>query len=179
MNNEYNLKTVKALVVVSAKEHGKIYVLENGDLKGLSYTEERAPTYSDNEGFFTRSTGGIQLGSGNVLETNDEHNLQQYIKAITEELSDVVAKQSPEVVFVIEPEHLKGLIKANIVTGTNLVVEEVAYGNYVEKEADEILDLVRTALTQEKDPSDPASVADEDDAEEKRRILEIGKEVSG
>ncbi|MBU2103424.1 hypothetical protein KJ848_01055 [Patescibacteria group bacterium] len=179
MHNKYNLKTVKALVVVSAKEHGKIYTLENGELKGLSYTEEHAPTYTDNEGFFTRSTGGVQLGSGNVLETNDEHNLQQYIKAISEELSAVVAEHSPEVVFVIEPEHLKGHIKANIVTGTNMAVEEIAYGNYVEKDADVIFDLVRSALTEEKDPSDPASVAGEEDAEEKRRILEIGKQVSG
>ncbi len=179
MHTKYDLETVKALVVVSAKEHGKIYVLENGGLKGLSYTEEHPPTYSDNEGFLTRSTGGQQLGSGNVLEDADEHNLQKYIKAITTELREVVLKHSPEVVFVIEPEHLKGQIKTNLVVDNKTAVEEIAYGNYVEKDTEVIFDLVRKALTESKDPTDPDSVAAGENAEEKRKILEVGKEVSG
>ncbi len=179
MHKKYDIHSVRALVVVSAKEHGKIYSLKNGNLRGLSYTEEPAPTYSDNEGFFVRSKGGTQLGSGNVLETNDQHNLQQYIKAITEELSTLVDRENPEVVFVIEPEHLKGLIKENLVTAQSIPVEEIAYGNYVEKDADTVLELVRSTLSNEEDPADPSSVEGEAHAEEKRRILEIGKQVSG
>jgi hypothetical protein len=179
MNNQYDLATIKALVVVSAKEHGKVYLLEDGNLKGISYTKKPAPTHSDNEGFFTRSTGGLQMGSGNVLKINDEHNLQEYIDAIVEELSAIANEQKPDVVFVIEPEHLKGHIKANLTTSNHTPVEEIAYGNYVEKDTDMIFDLVKSALTETYDPTDPASVAGEPNAEEKRKILEVGKEVSG
>jgi hypothetical protein len=49
----------------------------------------------------------------------------------------------------------------------------------VEAEPNEILDLIRSACTDTTDPTDPASVAGEANAEEKRKILEVGKEVSG
>jgi hypothetical protein len=177
--NQYDVEQVHALVVVSAKEHGKVFQLQNGSLETLSYTTEHPPEYSDNEGFFTQSSGGQQLGSGNVRETDDEHNLNVYIKAITEELSGLVTEHKPEVVFVLEPEHLKGLIAEHLVIKNNIPVEVLAYGNYVEKEPQTILDLVRATLTQTENPADPASVAGEKDAAEKRKILEVGEKVSG
>jgi len=175
----YDMKEVNALVVVSAKEHGRIYRLQAGTLEPLQYVAEHPPEYSDNEGFFTRSAGGIRFGSGNVRETADAHNLDVYIKAITGELRSAVVTYQPEVVFVFEPEHLKGLIKEHLAIPNNILVTVLAYGNYVEKTTAEITDLVHTALSHEEDPTDPASVAGEAGAAEKRKILEIGKQVSG
>jgi len=178
-NNTYDVAAVNALVVVSAKEHGKVYKLGNGSLNILNYTEEHPPTYSDDEGFFMRGGGGEFFGVGYAKEEDDQRNLERYFKAIGGELSDLLKTHSPEVVFVIEPEHLKGHITEHLMNPTHIPVEVVAYGNHVEAEPAEILDMIKAATSSEEDPTDPASVAGEENAEEKRKILEVGKQVSG
>jgi hypothetical protein len=179
-NETYDVAKVNALVVVSAKEHGKVYKLENGKLEILNYTAEHPPEYSDDEGFFMRSGGdGQMFGSGYAKETDDERNLERYFKAIGGELSDLLKAHDPAVVFLIEPEHLKGHVAERLVNPTHIPVAVVTYGNHAEAEPNEILDLINSANDQALDPSDPASVAGEENAEEKRKILEVGKEVSG
>lgn len=175
----YDLATTNALVVVSAKEHGKVYQLKDGSLTALNYTAEHPPTYSDDERFFMRSGDGAFLGAGYVKEEDDERNLERYFKAISGELSELLKEHNPSVVFVLEPEHLKGHIEQRLVNPTHIPVEVVAYGNHVESEPSEILSVIKSAVSQESDPTDPASVAGEENAEEKRKILEVGKQVSG
>jgi len=165
-----------SLVVVSAKEHGKIYQIRDGEMKGLEYVEEHPPEYSDNEGFFMRSAGGMQLGSGAPLEVDDQRNIERYVKAITTELSDAIKSFNPEKVFLFEPEHLKGLIAEHVVKTNKLELTVVKYGNYVEKKAEEILQMLEDSVAEtELDPADPASVEGEANAEEKRKILETGE----
>lgn len=176
---QYDFENVHALVVVSAKEHGKVYTLQNGELTIATYTAEHPPTHSDDEGFFMRQGAGEFYGAGYAKETDDKINLDRYIKAIAGELSDLVSEHQPEVILVLEPEHLKGQIENNLINPKHVPVLVVTYGNYVEKEPQEIADLVRSACSSTTDPADPASVAGEENAEEKRKILEVGKQVSG
>jgi hypothetical protein len=176
----YDIDNTHALVVVSAKEHGKVYELADGQIQALTYTAEHPPTPTDDEGFFMRSGAGGELQvAGYPKETDDERNLERYFKAIGGELTDLLKRHSPTVLFVIEPEHLKGHIAERLVNPTHIPVKVVAYGNHVETDSDEILSMIRSANSNETDPSDPASVAGEKDAEEKRKILEVGKQVSG
>lgn len=175
----YDTETIKALVVVSAKEHGKVYKLENGQLQAVNYTAEHPPTYSDDEGFFFGGGDGQSGSGGYVKETDDQRNLERYFKAISGELSDLLKAHEVEVVFVLEPEHLKGHIQERLVNPEHIPVEVVAHGNYVESEPANILDLIRSATATDEDPADPASVEGEENAEEKRKILEVGKQVSG
>jgi hypothetical protein len=164
-----------SLVVVSAKEHGKIYQIRDGEMKALEYVEEHPPELGDNEGFFTRSAGGIQLGSGAPYEENEQHNIEQYIKGITSELSDAIKSFNPDTLFLFEPEHLKGLIEEHVMKPNDLAVANVRYGNFVEKPAGEILKMLQDSTDSKLDPADPASVEGEENAEEKRKILETGQ----
>jgi hypothetical protein len=164
-----------SLVVVSAKEHGKIYQIRDGEMKALEYVEEHPPEYSDNEGFFTRSAGGMQLGSGAPHEENEQHNIERYVKGITSELSDAIKSFNPEKVYLFEPEHLKGLVEEHVMKPNKLEVTVVQYGNFVEMQADEILQLLEESMDTELDPANPASVAGEENAQEKRKILETGQ----
>lgn len=175
MNKIQNQHTQNGLVVVSAKEHGKIYLLKDGELSLLEYVAEHSPTYSDNEGFFFRSGNGRHYGSGNPRETDDEYNLNEYIKAITTELSAVVNEHAPDTIFVIEPEHLKGLIASNLQKPNNLVVSSVAFVNVVEEPIERIMSLLEAYNNDTIDPADPASVTGEENSEEKRKILETGQ----
>lgn len=164
-----------SLVVVSAKEHGKIFQIKDGEMKALEHVEEHPPEYSDNEGFFMRSVGGSHLGSGAPREEDDQRNIERYIKSITSELSGAIKSVHPDKLFVFEPEHLKGLIAEHVIKPNDLEVVVVKYGNFVEKEAAEILEMLQHSTETELDPANPDSVAGEVNAQEKRKILETGQ----
>lgn len=175
------IQTKKCLVVVSAKEHGNIYVTVNGNLEHLEHVSKHPPSYSDNEGFFTRSSHGRDWGSGAPREVDKEHNIKVYIKSISEELSEIVTAEKPEVIFVFEPEHMKNLIAEHLVNPTHIPVVAAEYGNFVHESTQEIKDRLIASLKPEAiDPSDPASVEDGDPhADEVRKILEVGKKLDG
>lgn len=166
---------LNGLVVISAKEHGKLYALKNGELTYLDEVEEHPPTYSDNEGFFARSGNGMRYGSGSPREEDDTQNLLRYFKAISEELSETVKELRPERIYIFEPEHLKGKIEEKLINPTHIPVEVVSYGNYVDSSLEKIMSMLQKLGQNELDPTDPASVAGEENAEEKRKILETGQ----
>lgn len=174
------LETKKCLVVVSAKEQGIIYVSTAGRLHELEHIDKHPLSYSDNEGFFFRSGNGRRLGSGAPLEVDKQHNIKRYIKAISEELNSVIASHKPEVIFLFEPEHLKGLVAEHLVNPTHIPVRTLDYGNFVHESPHEIQDRVMAALSANiLDPADPASVDDGPNADEKRKILKVGMKVEG
>jgi len=164
-----------SLVVVSAKEHGKIYQIRDGEMKALEYVAEHPPEYSDDEGFFFRSANGNQMGSGYVKEVDDARNIERYIKAITSELTEAIKSFNPDKLFLFEPEHLKGLIEEHVTKPNKLEVSVIKYGNFVESEPEEIVKMMEASLDDSLDSDDPASVAGEENAEEKRKILETGQ----
>ena len=173
MTDTQHINTNKnGLVVVSAKERGKLFQLKNGTLSYLEYVEEHPPTYSDNEGFFARSGNGEHYGSGSPREEDDQQNLLRYFKAIAEELSAAVKEQQPEKIYIFEPEHLKGKIEEKLDNPNKIPVQVVSYGNYVDSPLEDITAMLQDHGDESLDPADPASVAGEENAEEKRKILE-------
>jgi len=174
-NNIKNQNVQNSVVVVSAKEHGKVFTIKNSELTIVEYIAEHPPGYSDDEGFFVRSGDGMQMGSGYAKEVDDERNIERYIKAISAELSAVIKEQKPEQVLVFEPEHLKGMIAEHLINPTHINVAVVRYGNFVESGFDQLVEMLEAYKTESVDPSDPDSVAGEENAEEKRKILEVGE----
>ena len=174
-----NKNITNSLVVVTAKEHGKLYEIKDGRLRIVEYVAEHPPTYSDNEGFFVRAGGGDFYGSGTPMEENDDHNLKRYITAMAQELSEVLKRGSYERVLVFEPEHLKGKVVEHINNPTHIPVAVVAYGNFVEQPFDVLVERLNNYGEQTVDPADPDSVAGEENAEEKRKILEVAQKLRG
>lgn len=170
-----NPKTQNGLVVVSAKEHGKIYEIKNGELSLLDYVAEHPPQYSDNEGFFMRSGHGEQYGTGYPKEIDDARNLERYLKAIATELSELVQQYEPQRIFIIEPIHYKHKIREYLKNPSHIPTSLVTYGNYVEHSIQEIAKLLEGYKNDSFDPADPASVQDEENAEEKRKLLAVGQ----
>ncbi|MCA9357208.1 hypothetical protein H6784_01465 [Candidatus Nomurabacteria bacterium] len=175
MNTIKNRNKLNGLVVISAKEHGKLYSLKEGKLTYLDEVEEHPATYSDNEGFFVRSGNGIRYGSGSPHEELTEQNLLRYFKAISVELSETVKELQPEKIYIFEPEYLKGKLVEKLENPNHIPVVVVAYGNFVDSTIEEVLSHLDKLGHNELDPADPASVAGEENAEEKRKILEVGK----
>lgn len=176
IQNNQNIKN--SLVVVSAKEQGRIFSIdEAGNMEVLEHIEEHPASFSDNEGFFFRSAGGMNLGSGYPQEEDGEHNLKKYITSISEELHTAVEEKKPSKILVFEPDYLKGLIEEHLPNPNHIPIQVVAYGNYVNSPLEQIAEMLKKVNGDELDPADPASVdVNKPNADEKRKILEVGKD---
>ncbi|MFW6210226.1 MAG: hypothetical protein ACOC4E_01915 [Patescibacteria group bacterium] len=164
-------KLQDALVVVSAKEQGKVFTTKDGTLRIVEYVAEHPESYSDDEGFFATVNTSNRLAGGAPKEANKQHNIDRYIKLISKELSDIIKREAPKRIFLFEPEHLKGLIVTHLQNPSHIPVETVAYGNFVEQDPQVVVDRLHAHVMPARDPADPASVIGEPRGEEKRKIL--------
>jgi hypothetical protein len=165
----------KAFIVVSAKEKGIVYVAHNGTLELIAEVEEHPETYSDKEGFFLQSGPNSVYGSGAPLEVNEEHNIKRFVHAIANELNTLISAQNPHVVYLFYPEYLKGYIEKIIKNPKRTPTCVIAYGNFLHLKPLSFLRHIQAVSDIKPDPADPASVPNGPNAEEKRKILEIGK----
>jgi len=176
---QFDIEHDHALVIITAKERGLVYRLRNGELALVSMVEEHPPSYSDNEGFFFRNAAGIELGSGNVREKDGYYDRRRYLGSLSSEVKPLIEEETPDALFIIEPEHFKGEVEEHLSHPNNLPVRTIKYGNHVGAAPHDVMHLLEGVLNEAHDPTDPASVAGEANAEEKRKILETGKKVTG
>tara|TARA_B100001146_G_C16109000_1_gene402760 strand:+ start:204 stop:740 length:537 start_codon:yes stop_codon:yes gene_type:complete len=163
------------LLVISGKEHGRLFTITDGIVSEFDHLEKHPPEYSDNEGFFIRAGQGERYGSGNPREEDDKRNLERYMNALKNELKAVITELKPETLFIIEPEHLKGKIEEQFKNQDSVTCVTVAYGNYTKSSDEELQAVLERYKNESLDAADPQSVAGEENAEEKRKILETAK----
>ncbi len=133
-----------AVIAVTSKEHGLLFRLKDGEVTPIEHLEHSEPTYSDNEGFFFK--GGI---SGGAPDDNaDEAYKQQLDKMIATELSTIMHKESPHVLYVFEPEHFKGRITKLLDHHVDATIHTVKYGNYVQESLGTILEHINQFIAE-------------------------------
>lgn len=165
----------RVLLVVSAKEHGRLYQAYDGMLEEVVNVEEHPETTSDREGFFARSGYGQRFGSGSPEEFNKQETIRTFVKSIAQELNEAMKDLHPNALYLFQPEHLKGYLEHEIKNPDHIPVHAVAYGNFVDEKPLRLLEHVAAFHNDAHDATDPSSVADGPDAEEKRRLLAVGQ----
>lgn len=165
-----------ALLAVVARERGVVYCAADGTLERVATVDEPHPHYSDREGFFMRRAGGIQLGSGEPYDDGHaEEDHKRLLDNVVKELREAIKRYNADTVYLFEPEHLKGQLTEVLKKKEQILVRLVAFGNFLKTKPLILIKKISTYENPPRDPSDPASVAGEKNAEEKRKILEIGK----
>ncbi len=165
----------KVLLVVSAKEQGILYTATEGTVEQVVKVTDHPEARSDNEGFFFRSGYGRHYGSGAPVEEDKEEQLQSFVKSISEELNEVILAEKPDAIYMFQPEHLKGYFTDSIKHANNIPIHLVKLGNFVNATPLELIEFVRQYHDDTKDPGNPDSVENGPGAEEKRKILSVGK----
>lgn len=165
----------RALIIVSAKEEGVLYHAHDGLVEEVVNVAEHPGERSDREGFFFRSGYGKYLGSGGPEENDSEENLRVFVSSIASELNEAIADIKPTVMYFFQPQHLKGYLEEAIKNPNHIPMHTVKYGNHVHDAPLKLVEHIHAYHHDEPDPSDPSSVADGPGAEEKRRILSLGK----
>lgn len=118
----------EALLIVAGKTIGVIYRIKDGAVTKVETLEQPLESYSDDEGFFF---GGAGASGGAPKERDDvEAHIHELRKRIGEELDRLVKQESARVLYVFEPEHLKGRIIEELQQHPDLTIHSVAYGNF-------------------------------------------------
>ena len=133
----------KALVVTSAKEHGKLYRMGGTQIEEIAYVEAHPPGYEDTPGNQVKvsASGNGPIAQGAAKEEDDEFNRSEYLKAICEAIDTHIREHDIKHVFMIEPEHFKGQVAEHLTHNNNLEVVTIKYGNHVLDAPEQINDI--------------------------------------
>lgn len=134
----------EALIIVAGKLKGVIYRIADGEILEVNTLEEQITSLSDDEGFFF---GGGTHGGGSPKDRTDEDEyVHKLRKQIATELDTLVQKESAQVLYVFEPEHLKGRIVEELQKHGHLHIHTVAYGNFVDESPLQLLERINTFI---------------------------------
>lgn len=170
-------KDTETIIVVIASERGVLYKAVNGTIDEMADMTETAPQYSDREGFFMRSGGGMQYGSGEPYDDTASADHKKLIDQVVDELQEIVNKNEIKKLYLFEPEHHKGQLTEALKVKIDIPATLVDFGNFIETDALVLLEKINKFENPPYDPSDPSSVEGKENAEEKRKILEVGKKL--
>ena len=156
----------EALVIVAGKEHGLIYRIKEGTNELVEEVAEHPPRYSDDEGFFFHGTKGKPgtMGAGAPKEYDESVYLKKFEKEAAKELDTLIKSEDAELLYVFEPEHLKGRIVEHLEKHPKLVVHTVRHGNYVNEEPLQLVEYIHDYIE--------ANKSEKSDEEDYERDLE-------
>lgn len=132
----------EALIIVAAKENGIIYRIKDGEVQKIETLEKPLPTYSDDEGYFFSAAGG---GAPKERDDIDEYK-KAFDRTVAAELDSLIGQESARVLYVFEPEHLKGRIIAELQKHPHVSVHTVRYGNYVHEDPLQLLKYIQEQI---------------------------------
>lgn len=130
------------LLVVSGKQHGVLYVAENGTI--VKQTELYIPTphYGDREGFFVQGgRGGIQAASA-VYESQDGYVMQEYLRELTSYLHTRLQVRSFRCLYLFAPRHHLYAIERKLPPEFKRILTQVFDGNYTEAHPFQLLERI-------------------------------------
>lgn len=166
-----------ALMAVIAREQGVLYRLQDGTIERIVAINEPHARFSDREGFFAHGSIDRFWGAGEPHDGAVREERAVFIRQIVRELRSAIRTNRVTKVYLFEPKYLKGGISRKLASKEMISIVPVRYGNFVDTEPLELLRYIHAKEIPSKDLSDPASVHEEEGAEEKRKILSVGRQI--
>lgn len=137
----------EALVIVAAREEGVIYRIKDGIMQQVDVVEQHLLPLSDDEGFFFGGAGG---GAPKDRDNEEAEYNKRLRRKIAHELDQLIKKENARVLYIFEPEHLKGRIAAELQEHKRLSVHTVAYGNYMHETPRKLIDHITEYIQEHK-----------------------------
>lgn len=99
-----------ALLVVAGARSGKVYLASQGVVELLHAYDEPSPAYSDNEGHFAHSGGGVELGSGAPKEADTVEEGRRFAKELAAGTEALMRTHSAAEVHLFAPDYMLNII---------------------------------------------------------------------
>jgi len=96
-----------ALLIVTGKQSGIIYLAAAGEIRELVEINVPTPTYSDREGFFVNSGRGQTFASGSVYEAKDDQAKLEFIKNLAAQTAGFLREYSVDMIHLFSPAYVK------------------------------------------------------------------------
>ncbi len=136
--------------MAAGSRSAEIYSAHEGEIEKIDSIKMEVPTYSDKEGFFTRSGKGMTFGSGSVLEENKQELILKFVKELGEKVERSFQENSAENVYLFTPDHIKETILDNLSSEIRKEVVLTIEGNFVEEHPFDLLKMILKEIEDKK-----------------------------
>ncbi len=135
-----------SLIVVAGSRSAEILRAHEGEIESVDSLKMELPTYSDKEGFFTRSGKGMTFGSGSVLEENKKDFLFKFTKELGQRVEKAFQENSVENIHLFVPDHMKEMVADALSAEARKAVALTIEGNFVEDHPFDLLRMIKAEL---------------------------------
>lgn len=131
-----------ALLLVTAKQHGVLYVAHDGALDEAASLEEPKARYSDHEGFFV-SSGTGHTASGAVYEENKQEVIRKFAKKIVAEAERLVRERGVNSIYLFVPGYVEKEFIRDLPNALKGLVRHTFTGNHVDEHPFKLLEKIQ------------------------------------
>jgi hypothetical protein len=135
-------KEEKALLIVSGEKEGKLFIVNNGEIKEVD-SIKMVPQYSEREGYFERKGKGKFFGSGSVYEEKKKETRRVFIKKIGKSLEKAFQKEKPNEAYLFSSKHMMKNVKGSLPASVSKVLKETFKGNYNDQHPFKLLEKIK------------------------------------
>ncbi len=139
-----------SLIVVTGSHSVEIYYFYQGEIVKVDSFEMETPVYSDKEGFFSRTGGGVRYGSGSVLELNKEEILKKFIRELKIRIEKAFKERQVEEIFFFQPLYLKKIISDELSPVIKNKISLVVEGNFIGHHPFNLIKMIQKKIKEKK-----------------------------
>jgi hypothetical protein len=140
----------KSIIVISGSYSAEIYYAYDGSIDKIESFKIEAPSYSDREGFFTRSGRGMVYGSGSVNEENKKENIGKFLKELKDKIDNSIKDYSFDESYILTPKHIKNEIKKYLPEKLKQKSVKFIEGNFVEMHPFSFIKKIEKAINKKR-----------------------------
>ena len=135
-----------SIIAVAGSRSAEIFRAHEGEIESIDSIKMELPTYSDKEGFFTRSGKGMTFGSGSVLEENKRDFLSKFVKELGQRVERALQESSAEEIHLFVPDHMKEMVLEAFSPEARKAVALTIEGNFVEDHPFDLIRMIKAEL---------------------------------
>ncbi len=139
-----------SLIIAAGSHSAEIYRAYEGEIEKIDSFRMENPTYSDKEGFFSRSGKGMNYGSGSVIETNKEEILGKFTKELASRIEKLFKENNAGSTYIFSPNYIKKSIRDSLSQKIKDCMVYTMEGNFVENHPFDLIKMIQKKTGEKK-----------------------------
>jgi hypothetical protein len=135
-----------ALIAVTSEHAAKFYLAHEGEMKELDIFHVLQPKYTDREGFFRKTTGKKELGSGSIYEPRKDYLMVRFLHKLKKEVKNIRETHPFDSIYLFAPAYMAKEIFAVLPADICDTVKLKITGNFVDASPYELLRKIKEEI---------------------------------
>ncbi len=135
----------KALLIVAGEHVARFYAAASGRIEELEIFRIQNPQYTDREGFFKKTIGKQELGSGSVYEPKKRYMESKFFQKFREEIKRINRSYDFSTIYIFYPEFLSKEMERFLPKGHYQVRSRIM-GNFIQEHPFKLLAKIKEEM---------------------------------